>query len=221
MADGTTPQGSDPWAAPQDAAAQQPNGPQARGLHESQTVTAMPVQHAPKAPHAPQAPQPPQAPYPPQAPQAQVPPQAPYGAPPVQQGGPVPPPPVSPAGPGLPSYGAYQGGPGPGYAYPPQQPAPYGMPPQYGWPGGMPAQPSNGIGVTAMVTGIVSAVLCLMWPLAIILGILGIVFGIIGRGKAKRGEAANPGQALTGIICGSFGLVVGIGFIVLLVVVNS
>ncbi|XIG79815.1 hypothetical protein C1N81_16610 [Streptomyces sp. SGAir0957] len=126
----------------------------------------------------------------------------------------MPPPPVSPAGPGMPAYGGYQAG--PQYGYPAQQPAPYGVP-QYGWQGGMPPQPSNGIGVTAMVTGIVSAVMCMAWFISPILGILGIVFGIIGRGKAKRGEATNPGQALTGIICGSFGLVVGLGFIALLI----
>lgn len=211
MAGGTTPQGNDPWAPPQDAAPQkaapaQPDGPGPYNLHDSQTVTAMPATPAPQAPSPYQAPQ---APSPYQAPPPQP-------APPVQHGGHVPPPPVSPAGPGLPAYGTYQGG--PQYGYPAQQQMPYGGAPQYGWPGAAPMQPSNGIGVAGMVTGIVAAVLCLMWPLAIITGILGIVFGVIGRGKARRGEATNAGQALTGIICGSVGLVVGLGFLTLLIV---
>ncbi|NEB80736.1 DUF4190 domain-containing protein [Streptomyces sp. SID14478] len=127
----------------------------------------------------------------------------------------MPPPPVSPAGPGLPSYGSYQGG--PQYGYPAQQSAPYAAAP-YGWAGGMPTQPSNGLGIAGMVCGIVAAVLFLLWPIAIISGALGIIFGAIGRGKAKRGEATNPGQALTGIICGAAGIVLGVGFIVLIIV---
>lgn len=45
-----------------------------------------------------------------------------------------------------------------------------------------------------------------------------MIFGAIGRAKAKRGEATNPGQALAGIICGAAGIVLGIGFVILLIV---
>ncbi|MZD07104.1 DUF4190 domain-containing protein [Streptomyces sp. SID5785] len=120
------------------------------------------------------------------------------------------------------AYGGYPGGP---------QQTPYGQPAQqplaaypaapYGWQGGMPVQPSNGLGIAGMVTGIVSAVLFLFWPVAIIAGILGIVFGAIGRGKASRGEATNGGQALTGIICGAFGLVMGVAFLVFVIVLST
>ncbi|MEV3858365.1 DUF4190 domain-containing protein [Streptomyces sp. NPDC050095] len=143
-------------------------------------------------------------------PQTPLPPQTPYAAAPAAV--PVPPPPVSPAGPGLPSYGAYVAPGGQqGYAYPPQQAA-------YGWPGGgMQMPPSNGLGTTGMVTGIVSVATFMAWPAAIVLGILGIVFGAIGRSKAKRGEATNGGQALAGIICGSIGLALAVGFFGLII----
>ncbi|WP_420035786.1 DUF4190 domain-containing protein [Streptomyces sp. cg28] len=209
MNGGSTPQDRDPWAPPQDVSLSKPGDGTADtspDLHDRQTVTAMPLTPGPQAPPAPSVP----------------PAASPYAPPPApQQHSPVPPPPVAPEGPGR-QYahpGAQYGYPGPQYGYPaPQPPAPYGGAQQYGyWPGAMPAQPSNGLGVAAMVLGIISDVLFLMWPVAIICGLLGIVFGALGRGKARRGEATNPGQALTGIICGSVGAALAVGFIVLIV----
>jgi hypothetical protein len=78
--------------------------------------------------------------------------------------------------------------------------------------------PSNGMGIAAMVLGICAAVLFCLWPLAILLGVMAVIFGSIGRVKARRGEATNPGHALAGIICGVVGILLGIGFIVLIVV---
>ncbi|MFD8198781.1 DUF4190 domain-containing protein [Streptomyces sp. NPDC059701] len=119
----------------------------------------------------------------------------------------VPPPPIGPDGPGQVPYG-YPGGPGlpgqGGYAVPQSQG-------YYGWPGMAPL-PSNGMGTAGLVLGIVAAVVFCLWPLAIVLGILGVVFGALGRGKAGRGEATNPGQALAGVICGVVGIVLGVGF---------
>ncbi|WP_405882804.1 DUF4190 domain-containing protein [Streptomyces sp. NBC_01136] len=135
-------------------------------------------------------------------------------------GEPVPPPPIAPEGPGQVPYG-YGYGYGHGHGYPapgagyPGYPAPgtgYPGAPGYGWPG-MPLAPSNGMGTAGLVLGIVSAVVFCLWPLAIILGILGVTFGVMGRRKARRGEATNPGQALTGIICGAVGIVLGIAMI--------
>ncbi|MBD0424141.1 DUF4190 domain-containing protein [Streptomyces sp. TRM S81-3] len=123
----------------------------------------------------------------------------------------VPPPPIAPDGPGQVPYG-YPGG----YGHPGQ--AGYGGPQgYYGWPG-MGPMPSNGPGTAGLVLGILAAVVFCLWPLAIILGILGVVFGAVGRGKARRGEATNPGQALAGIICGAAGIVLGVGFGVLVIV---
>lgn len=130
-------------------------------------------------------------------------------APPVVQDGAVPPPPIAPDGPGQVPYG-YPGG----YGYP-AQPGYVGAP-GYGWPGMRPAE--NGMGITAMVLGIVAAGGFCLWPAALVIGPLAIIFGGIGRAKAKRGEATNPGQALAGIICGAAGTVLAIGLLVLVIV---
>ncbi|MEU0967938.1 DUF4190 domain-containing protein [Streptomyces sp. NPDC005917] len=145
-------------------------------------------------------------------------------APPYPQSAAVPPPPMAPDGPGQVPYG-YPGapapvsGPGPGYGYPGQPFPPYpGGPGQYGgWPGMQP-MPNNGLGTASLVTGIISAVGFCAWPVALVMGVLAIVFGSIGRARVRRGEATNGGQALAGIICGSAGLVLAAAFIVLLVV---
>jgi hypothetical protein len=89
--------------------------------------------------------------------------------------------------------------------------------PGYGWPLNRPA-PSNGMGTAALVLGIIATVLFCVWPLSIVLGILAVIFGMVGRAKARRGEATNPGQALAGIICGAVGLVLAIALIVLIAV---
>ncbi|MFP1627719.1 DUF4190 domain-containing protein [Streptomyces sp. 5K101] len=146
--------------------------------------------------------------------------------------GSVPPPPVAP------------GGPAPGYGYPaatslPQPPAsgtsggfgaptegfgapsdPYGAAypgyapyagPTPGWTQG----PSNGMGTAAMVLGILAVTIgwCYGVP-ALVLGLLALIFGIVGRKRAQRGEADNGGQALAGIIMGSIGLLIFVIFVV-------
>ncbi|WP_246113971.1 DUF4190 domain-containing protein [Streptomyces montanus] len=125
-------------------------------------------------------------------------------------GEPVPPPPISPDGPGQVPYG---------YGYPgqPYYPSAPGGGPGYGWPG-MPMAPSNGLGTAGLVLGIIAAVGFCLWPLAIVVGILAVIFGAVGRGKARRGEATNPGQALAGIICGAVGIVLGVAVGVLVIV---
>ncbi|MFF5500137.1 hypothetical protein [Streptomyces aquilus] len=136
----------------------------------------------------------------------------------------VPPPPIAPDGPGQVPYGYPGGGygyPGQSQGYPGQQGYPGaagGYPGQhqgyYGWPGTQPL-PANGMGTAGLVLGILSAVVFCLWPVAIVLGILGVIFGSIGRGKASSGMATNAGQALAGIICGAAGIVLGVGMLVL------
>ncbi|MFJ4619300.1 DUF4190 domain-containing protein [Streptomyces sp. NPDC088812] len=118
------------------------------------------------------------------------------------------------------SPAGYGGGPAAGYG---GVPAGYGVPGghggvpgYYGWSAMRPME--NGMGVAAMVLGIVAAGGFCMWPAAIVMGVLAVVFGAIGRGKANRGQASNGGQALAGIICGAAGVVLGIGMLVLLFV---
>ncbi|MEV5438237.1 DUF4190 domain-containing protein [Streptomyces sp. NPDC052682] len=110
-------------------------------------------------------------------------------------------PPQQPA----PGYGSPQSGPAYGYPasspYPAAPPAAYPQGPGYA----MPMQPRNGMGTTGLVLGIIGVVCSvtfIMWFIGIILGILAIIFGAIGRGKANRGEATNKGAATTGLVCG-------------------
>lgn len=108
----------------------------------------------------------------------------------------------------------------------PYQPPQYGAPqypgpaqPPYGQPYGTPYAPGvagpkrNGMGVAALVLGIL-AILTGWFVLGGVLGILAVVFGVIGRGRAKRGEADNGGLALAGLICGAIGIVIAAGIIV-------
>ncbi|MER6013680.1 DUF4190 domain-containing protein [Streptomyces bluensis] len=148
---------------------------------------------------------------------------------PPGHGEPVPPPPIAPDGPGqvpygypqYPSHPGHTGHPGypshPGHGHPY---APHHGAPGYGWPG-MPLGPSNGMGIASLILGIIAAVGFCMWPLAILLGVLAVIFGVIGRAKAGRGEATNPGQALAGIICGAAGIVLGVLAFVLIVAVSD
>ncbi|MET8410605.1 DUF4190 domain-containing protein [Streptomyces sp. NPDC005195] len=134
-------------------------------------------------------------------------------------GEPVPPPPIGPEGPGQAPYGygyGYPpyGPPGAGHQGAPGYPGVPGYPGAtgYGWPA-MPLAPSNGMGTAGLVVGIISAVVFCLWPVAFVLGILGVIFGVVGRRRAGRGEATNPGQALAGIICGAVGIALSIGMI--------
>ncbi|MDR6977651.1 hypothetical protein J2X68_004370 [Streptomyces sp. 3330] len=234
------PAAPDPWAAPGDSArsgaghtvaAPEPLAPApgpAAGpadqvpptVHDQRTVTALPSVSPPPAGVTPQPWATPFGSPPVNGSLGSYPPPHPgtasFGGPPVDPyappgpGGPVPPPPLAPHGPGQIPYG-YPGG----YGYPSHIPYGGGVPGPYGWPGGMADR--NGMGVAGMVLGIISAVGFCMWPLAVVLGILGITFGAVGRGKARRGEASNPGQALAGIICGSVGIALAIGLGVLVI----
>ncbi|MEG8280508.1 DUF4190 domain-containing protein [Streptomyces sp. AHA2] len=126
--------------------------------------------------------------------------------------GAVPPPPVAPTGPGTAG----------GYGYPDYGQSAYGQAGYgqsgYGWPG-MPPAPQNGMGVAAMVLGIVSCTLfCLYGVVSLVTGVLAIVFGIKGRRRAEAGVATNHGQAQAGLIMGIIGIILGIAVIVLIAV---
>ncbi|MER7744882.1 DUF4190 domain-containing protein [Streptomyces bacillaris] len=188
----------DPWAPPDsgvELGKKDVPTPPPPAVHDQQTVTSMPSAGP-----------------------------APDGTGPIPAGGgfgPPPsasavPPPIGPGGPGQapppPTAGHY------GYPAPPAQP--YGGYPGYDAYGGHQPwgpQPSNGLGTAALVLGIISVVGFCMYGVNIVLGILALIFGIIGLGRAKRGEATNRGMAIAGIITGSVGIVLGsviLGFIV-------
>lgn len=222
MADGRPESGDrDPWAPPERRAPLEGTGeqqvPQQRVPLDKPGAQTAPGAHGAVPPSAPQGP-PPYA-FPPAGPAASAVP-------------PVPPVPQAPTGPGTPS--AYPLGPygqqpygQPPYGQPPYGHAvPYGQQPPYGYapPGsyGYPTAPygpgwqqpgpaaGNSLGVAALVLGIIGTVLSPTVFLGVVLGILAIIFGGIGRSKVSNGEADNGGQSLAGLILGGVGLVASV-----------
>ncbi|MFC8508224.1 DUF4190 domain-containing protein [Streptomyces sp. NPDC057411] len=128
----------------------------------------------------------------------------------------VPPPPVAPGGAfGYPTAPPAPAPAAPSYGYPPASPYPsYGA--GYGQPGWQ-QSPSNGMGVTSMVLGIIAVAGFCMYGLGIVLGILALVFGIIGLKKANRGEATNRGMAIAGVVLGSIGTLVSAVFLAFII----
>ncbi|WP_432149553.1 DUF4190 domain-containing protein [Streptomyces sp. bgisy029] len=99
----------------------------------------------------------------------------------------------------------------------PQQPnadqGQYGA--QYGAP--EPAR-SNGFAVTALVLGLLA---CLFfWTIVggLLLGLLALVFGILGTLRARQGRAPRKGMAIAGTVLGALGLIGSV--IVLIFAVN-
>lgn len=78
---------------------------------------------------------------------------------------------------------------------------PYGSPP--------PGSPSNGMGVAALVLGIVG-LFTWFFLLGGLLGIVAVILGVLARKKASRGEATNGGIALGGIITGAISVVLAV-----------
>lgn len=85
-------------------------------------------------------------------------------------------------------------------------PPPMGMPPA----GYQPAPQGKGMAIASMVLGIVSIALCVYWFIALPAAIVALILGIIARGKG-----AGVGMAITGIITGAIGTLIGLGFLAL------
>lgn len=74
-------------------------------------------------------------------------------------------------------------------------------------------EPRNGVGVAALVFGVVSlvlAVLVFFSPFSFILGPIAIILGIVGMARASKGVATNRGQAAAGLITGILSVLVAI-----------
>jgi hypothetical protein len=110
---------------------------------------------------------------------------------------PPPPPPPQPP----PQYGAYPG------SYPPPPPPPYA-----GYT--TTTAPKNGLGIAALVSAIIGLFTVFG---GLVLGIVAVILGFIGWGRARRGEATNGGVAIAGIVLGFLGVIVSIVAIVLIV----
>ncbi|PZT72189.1 MULTISPECIES: DUF4190 domain-containing protein [unclassified Streptomyces] len=96
----------------------------------------------------------------------------------------------------------------------PQQ-SPYSQPQQPYGPGHAPGmRPArNGLGIAALILGLIGAVSGLipfLFWLAGILGTIALVLGLVGRGRAKRGEATNKGMATFGTILALIALIMSV-----------
>jgi hypothetical protein len=105
---------------------------------------------------------------------------------------------------------------GPPYPYPYQPAAPpggYPLPPGYGGYPSHPATPKNGLGIASLVLAVIGLLSVATVFTPIVLGIVAVIFGFIGRARAKRGSANNGGVAIAGIVLGGLAIVVGLAFI--------
>ena len=71
------------------------------------------------------------------------------------------------------------------------------------------------MGTAALVLGVLALVLVLLLifsPLGAFLGLLAVIFGIVGIVRANHGEADNRGQAVAGLVTGGLALLLGIWF---------
>ncbi len=96
-------------------------------------------------------------------------------------------------------------------------PVSYGQAPGYGdgpGYGGPAVLPRNGFGIAALVLGLLALVLCWTVVGGIVFGILAVIFGLLGRARAKRGEANNGGMSVAGAVLGIIGLLLAIGLVV-------
>jgi hypothetical protein len=75
------------------------------------------------------------------------------------------------------------------------------------------ARPRNGLGVAALVVGVASLVAVasfVLFPLALLGGLVAAVLGVISLTGRRTGGTANTGQAAAGLICGVLALVFAI-----------
>ncbi|MEJ8280015.1 DUF4190 domain-containing protein [Pseudonocardia spirodelae] len=90
--------------------------------------------------------------------------------------------------------------------YPDRPPAGGGQ----GWSGGgAAAQPRNGIGIAALVLGILAFLTGLVFVGALF-GLFAIALGIIGISRASKGLATNRGMAITGLLLGVVGVLMAV-----------
>jgi hypothetical protein len=79
-----------------------------------------------------------------------------------------------------------------------------------------PASPSrsrNGLGVAALVIGVASLVAgisFILFPLALLGGLVGLIIGIVALSRGRSRGATNPGQAVAGLICSVLALAIAI-----------
>ncbi len=76
-----------------------------------------------------------------------------------------------------------------------------------------PTRPRNGLGIAALVTGVASLVAgisFILFPLALVGGLAGLILGVIALTRGRNRGATNSGQALAGVICSVLALIIAI-----------
>lgn len=97
------------------------------------------------------------------------------------------------------------------FTQPPQSPQPQQPYAPAQTPGTRPAR--NGLGIAALVLGVIGAVSGLvpfLFWLAGVLGLIALILGLAGRGRAKRGEATNKGVTTFGAALGLISLILAV-----------
>lgn len=75
--------------------------------------------------------------------------------------------------------------------------------------------PRNGVGTGALVVALVGLVFCWTVLGGVVGGVVAVILGFLGRGRAARGEADNGGVADAGIALGALAIVVSLVFAVI------
>ncbi len=130
---------------------------------------------------------------------------------------------VPPDGPGRDPYGPPTADPSPSGDLP-RHGAGEGTPPSGGGPVpyGAPTGRRNGLGTAALVVGVLAVVAAVTVVGGVVLGLVAVVLGALGRGRVKRGQADNGGSALAGIVLGVIAVVASAALIAFgLSVLNS
>jgi hypothetical protein len=76
-----------------------------------------------------------------------------------------------------------------------------------------PPRSRNGLGVAALVIGVASLVAgisFILFPLALVGGLVGLIIGIVALSRRKARGATNAGQATAGLVCSVLALIIAI-----------
>ncbi|MGK4579508.1 DUF4190 domain-containing protein [Kitasatospora sp. HPMI-4] len=82
-------------------------------------------------------------------------------------------------------------------------------------------QAQNGLGVAALVIGILGAFLGLipfLFWISGVLGLLALILGLVGHSRARKGLATNKGMALAGTILGGIAMAMALAGLIITVV---
>jgi len=83
----------------------------------------------------------------------------------------------------------------------------------YGDYPGVPATPRNGLGIAALVVGVIGLLGSISVVGGVVLGIAAVIMGLVARGRARRGESTNGGVALGGVVVGVLAIIAGLAFV--------